>query len=349
MTQGLTGITVLLADPRLPDVTKPGGRFTEDDFDQVVRLRAALAELGAYRFDYLDDHPRMLEALRADPPQLVLNFCDTGFYNDARRELELAAYLDLLAVPYTGAGPAAMVLCYDKALVRLLARELAIPVPGEAFVAAESGQLGDFDQWPALVKPNTGDGSVGITAGSVVADRSAALACIEQLRCQWPGRDLLVQEFLPGTEYGLGLIGNPASGFRALPMLEVDYSGLDPELPRILSYESKTLPESPYWTQIRYQPARLDQQTVARLTADAERLFARLQLRDYARFDFRADARGDIKLMEVNPNPAWCWDGKLNLMAGFAGMRHSDLLDAIVQTAWQRARATAVSVPPAGA
>ena len=47
------------------------------------------------------------------------------------------------------------------------------------------------------------------------------------------------------------------------------------------------------------------------------RLFERLGCRDYARFDFRADARGEIKLLEVNPNPGWCWDGKVNLMAGF--------------------------------
>ncbi len=333
-------IAVLLADPRLPDVTKPGGRFTADDFDQVVRLKAALAELRAYRFDYLDDHNRVLEALRTHPPELVLNFCDTGFCNDARRELELAAYLDLLGIPYTGAGPAAMVLCYDKALVRVLAAELGVPVPQEAFVGAEESDLNGFDSWPALVKPNTGDGSVGITAGSVVAGREEAFACIDRLRQEWPGRDLLVQEFLPGTEYGLGLIGNPADGFRALPMLEVDYSGLDAELPRILSYESKTLPDSPYWTQIRYQPAALDRAVVARLTGYAERLFGRLQLRDYARFDFRADTRGEIKLMEVNPNPAWCWDGKLNLMAGFAGMKHSDLLESIIMSATTRVRAT---------
>ena len=40
-----------------------------------------------------------------------------------------------------------------------------------------------------------------------------------------------------------------------------------------------------------------------------------IRCRDYARFDFRADAEGEIRLLEANPNPGWCWDGKLNLMA----------------------------------
>lgn len=62
-------------------------------------------------------------------------------------------------------------------------------------------------------------------------------------------------------------------------------------------------------------------------------LFERLGLRDYARFDFRADADGTPKLLEVNPNPGWCWDGKLNLMAEFAGMDYADLLRAILQAA----------------
>jgi len=65
-------------------------------------------------------------------------------------------------------------------------------------------------------------------------------------------------------------------------------------------------------------------------------LFERLRCRDYARFDFRADADGEIKLLEVNPNPGWCWDGKMNLMAGFAGLRYSEFLGAVLTAAEER-------------
>ncbi len=58
--------------------------------------------------------------------------------------------------------------------------------------------------------------------------------------------------------------------------------------------------------------------------------------RDYARFDYRADAKGEIKLLEVNPNPGWCWDGKLNIMAKFQGMRYAELLGHILQAAVER-------------
>jgi D-alanine-D-alanine ligase len=152
---------------------------------------------------------------------------------------------------------------------------------------------------------------------------------------------VLVQEFLTGAEYSVGLIGNPDQGLRALPILEVDYSRLDADLPRILGYESKWIPDSPYWTQIKYREATLGDRQQQQLIDNSARLFERLGCRDYARFDFRADAKGEIKLLEVNPNPGWCWDGKMNIMAGFQGMRYSELLAQILQAAVERLGVTA--------
>ena len=152
---------------------------------------------------------------------------------------------------------------------------------------------------------------------------------------------MLVQEFLTGTEYSVGLVGNPDQGLRALPILEVDYSRLDPSLPKILGYESKWIPDSAYWTQIKYRETTLADQQQQLLIDNSSRLFERLCCRDYARFDFRADAKGEIKLLEVNPNPGWCWDGKMNIMAGFQGLRYSELLAQILQAAVERLGVTA--------
>jgi D-alanine-D-alanine ligase len=119
-------------------------------------------------------------------------------------------------------------------------------------------------------------------------------------------------------------------------VLEVDYSGLDPALPRIMGYESKWYPDSPYWTDIKYRRAGMDAKTRRQLVDNSLILFERLGCRDYARFDFRTDASGCIKLLEANPNPGWCWDGKLNIMAGFADYTYAELLRIIVETAQLR-------------
>jgi len=65
-------------------------------------------------------------------------------------------------------------------------------------------------------------------------------------------------------------------------------------------------------------------------------MFERCLCRDYARFDFRVDSSGEIKLLEVNPNPGWCWDGKFNFMASFGGLRYSEMLYMVLEAAQER-------------
>jgi D-alanine-D-alanine ligase len=329
-------VTVLMGDPRLPDAVKRNGVFNPEDHETIRKLKDALAELPAYKIRYLNNHATLDRDLSELKTDLVLNLCDEGFNNDPFKELHVPALLEMLGLPYTGAGPSALAACYDKGLVRAVAASLDVPVPLETYVRPGDQGATLPSVFPALLKPNWGDSSQGITKDAVVHNERSLLDYLDRLRSDFPRRGVLVQEFLTGPEYSVGLIGNPELGLRALPILEVDYSRLDPKLPRILGYESKWEPESPYWTQIRYHEATLPDYLQQQLIENSSRLFERLGCRDYARFDFRADAKGEIKLLEVNPNPGWCWDGKLNIMAGFQGMRYSELLQLILQAAEER-------------
>ncbi len=328
-------ITVIMGDPRLPDSVKKNGQFNEEDLDTIRILKKNLAELDRIEEIYLDDHSTLMRDLNRNPPKLVLNLCDEGYQNSATKELHVPALLEMLNIPYTGAGPGCLSLCYNKSLVRAIALSLEIPVPMETYIEPDDQAANLPSVFPALLKPSTGDSSIGITQNSVVHNAQELIAYAAYLREILPGVPILVQEYLSGTEYSVGLVGN-ADKFLALPILEVDFSKLPKELPPILSYESKWLPESPYWNEISYKEAALSEE-VQRLLIDHSRLlFERLECRDYARFDFRADADGTIKLLEVNPNPGWCWDGKFNLMAGFANMSYAELLDAIIVAALDR-------------
>lgn len=333
-------VAVLLGDPRLPDPTKREARFHEEDFATRDAMKAAFASLPGYEFRYLDDHTTILDDLRAEPPQFVVNFCDTGFRNDPYRELNLPAYLEMLGVPYSGAPPAAMVLAWDKSITHAVAAAAGIAVPREVSIGPKDEVIARLPaHYPAFVKPACADGSVGITKDAIVGDRAAAGRRVKAVQAELPGRTILVQEFLPGTEYGVGVIGNPGLGYTVLPPLEVDYDALDPSLPRLLGFESKAMPDTPYWSQIRFRAARLDPRARAAIETAATTMFERLGLRDYGRFDFRADAEGRIKFMECNPNPAWANDGKLAFMAGFAGIDYADMLRLILETAQSRAAA----------
>ena len=329
-------VTVLMGDPRLPDGVKRNGTFNQEDFDTIRRLTDALSELPAYKVRYLNNHGTLERDLAELKTDLVLNLCDEGFNNDPYKELHVPALLELRGLPYTGAGPSALAACYDKGLVRAVAQSLDVPVPLETYVRPGDQGATLPSVFPALLKPNTGDSSQGITKDAVVNSTRSLIDYLERLRTEFPKRGVLVQEFLTGPEYSVGLIGNPDQGLRALPVLEVDYSKLDPKLPKILGYESKWEPESAYWSQIKYHEATLADHIQQQLIENSSRMFERLGCRDYARFDFRADAKGEIKLLEVNPNPGWCWDGKLNIMAGFQGLRYADLLHQILQAAEER-------------
>jgi len=329
-------VMVLLGDPSLPDAVKREGVFAEEDLDTIERMKDALSGMKEYEFSFWNNHHGLIDMLREKKPDFVLNLCDEGYLNDPFKELHITAVLEMFGIPYSGAGPRALGLCYDKALVRSVAQSLDIPVPLESFFGADDQMATLPSVFPALVKPNLGDSSQGITQDAVVHNKEEFVTYWERLRAEFPDRPLLVQEFLSGNEYSVGVVGNSGADFLVLPVLEVDYSGLDPELPQILGYESKWQPDSPYWNDIRYKMASLDAASRRMIVDNSLLLFERLGCRDYARFDFRADADGCIKLLEANPNPGWCWDGKLNIMAGYANYTYNDLLRIIVESAQLR-------------
>ncbi len=329
-------VAVILGDSKLPDSVKREGQFNPEDYDTIERMRDALEELQDFSFFYLENHASLITELRADPPDFVLNLCDEGFKNDPFLELHVPALLEMLSIPYTGCSPACLGLCYNKSIVRAIAASLDIPVPAETYFSPADQSATIPSILPAILKPNFGDSSIGITKDAVVHTPQDLIAYLQVLRDQLPGVPVLIQEYLTGSEYSVGIIGNPGLTIHVLPVLEVDYSQLDPDLPKILGYESKWIPGSQYWEQIKYKEADLDEETRRKLVDYSNLLFERLGCRDCARFDFRTDSEGMIKLLEVNPNPGWCWDGKMNYMAGFDGLRYAEFLRMILEAAQER-------------
>ena len=336
MTELPKKIAIITGDPSLPDPTKHDQRYGPADLALHQTMREAFDALGKFEHRIIERHEGLFDEIRKYAPDLVVNFCDTGLYNNPDFEIHVVTQLELMGIPYTGAPPRGMLVCYDKQIVRLVAESLGVGVPAEQFVQAANVRAAIPPTLPALIKPNTADGSVGITKDAVVETEAEARDYLDWIASELPGKDVLIQEYLPGPEYGLGLIGNPAVGFEQLPMLEVDFTKLPEGCAPILSFESKTDPDSPYWNDIGIVPAGLDEARQRELGERCQRLFRRLSLRDYGRFDFRTAADGSLRLMEVNPNPAWGYDAKLALMAGFAGWSYAELMEMLVRTAWKR-------------
>ncbi len=328
-------VLVMLGDHTLPDRIKKNGSFNEEDFATINTLKSNLSLLSDYNFQYFSSHKNLLKFLQTNKPAFILNLCDEGFNNDATMEMHITAVLEMFDIPYSGSGPATLALCYNKSIIRAIAADLDIAVPQEAYYHDMDQGASLASIFPALLKPNFGDSSIGITSDAVVHNSKQFMNYLDELRKEFPKTPLLIQEFLEGNEYSVGIIGNPGN-YQVLPILEVDYSDLPKELPKILGYESKWLPESIYWKNINYKEASISEEDKRLLTDYSTNLFERTGCRDYARFDFRADKDGVIKILEVNPNPGWCWDGKLNIMAGFQNTSYAGLLEMILKASRDR-------------
>ncbi|MEF9425707.1 MAG: methyltransferase domain-containing protein, partial [Candidatus Mariimomonas ferrooxydans] len=242
-------VVVILGDSRKPDPLKPYRVFDDDDLYTIDQMKAALRETEGYHFIYLSNHDTLSQELMKlkGKTGLAFNLCDEGYNNDPRKELHVPALMETLEIPYTGGGAQCLAYCYDKSLVRGIAKEMEIPVPEAFFIKPENTTFEMPFRFPVIIKPNFGDSSFGITQRSVANSMEELINAISEIREKFGyDKPILVEEFLTGKDLSIGIIGNPPESYTILPIIEEDYSMLPPELPRICGYEAKWLPESPY-------------------------------------------------------------------------------------------------------
>jgi len=329
-------VVILLGDPKKPNVILPENSFDDDDFYTIDQLKSALRELSNYEFTYFDNHDNIINELLKLKGNVdyVFNLCDSGYMNNPRQELHIPALLEILDLPYSGANPQCLAYCYDKSLVRGVAKEMNIPVPNAFMVNPEDNTFELPFDFPVIAKPNFGDSSFGITQQSVANTLEALINAINEIRNKFGyDKPIVVEEFLEGSDLTVGIIGNPPESYTCLPIIKEDYSALPTDLPRICGYEAKWLSHSPYFQLLKSVPADLPKHVQDLIEEWSVKLFTRLECRDYCRFDWRLDAEGMPRLLEVNPNPGWCWDGHLVKMAKFAGMSYKEMLTSILQAA----------------
>jgi D-alanine-D-alanine ligase len=329
-------VAVVYNEPVLP-AGHPDA-ISEADVVLVAKAVGAALAVNGFEPELVAAGPplgQFLERLTRHGPALVFNLAE-GFGGTSAGATYLTGMLELLDVPYTGAPVEALAVCQSKSRTKAVLKDAGLPTARSVLIAASDSMPSIVWDSPMIVKPDGEDGSLGIAQASVVTSPAGLEERVERLRRDYGGA-VLIESYLPGPEFNVGLVAAP--DLRALPVAQVLFAPKGNDWP-ILTYDAK-------WDEGSAAdlaspvvcPAPIERALAERLQSLAEKAFRATGCRDYARVDFRLDARGDPIVLEVNPNP------DLGPTAGWAraaramGLEYENAVASIARAAWKRRRA----------
>lgn len=207
------------------------------------------------------------------------------------REAQVPALCELFDQPYLFSDPLTLAASLDKAVAKRLVRDAGVLTPAFAVAEQSAAELADWDAFPAFVKPLAEGTGKGCEAASLVHNaqelQAAATRVIERYR-----QPALVERYLEGREFTVGLVGNGADA-RVLGVCEILLKA-DAEA-NVYSLHNKELCED----LVTY--ARADDAEARLAGSRALAAYQALQCRDAARIDFRSDSEGEPYFLEANP------------------------------------------------
>jgi len=296
------------------------------EFDAIETIEAidtALVSLG-HSVDRIGGVKNLAARLVAgDRWDLVFNYAE-GMFGFAR-EAQVPSLLDAFQIAYTLSDGLVFALTLHKGMTKHVVRSLGIRTPDFAVVSNPSDAATVHLPYPLFVKPVASGSSVGVSSASHVSNASSLEATCRDLIEKYR-QPALVETFLPGREFTVGIVGTGARA-RVIGVLEVTLTG-DAEA-HGYSYANKKQINA------RYQIAKDGPASEA---ADiALQAFNGLGCRDLARVDCRCDGDGRPQFLEINPLPGLHPVlGDLVILADFVGMSYAALIESVIASALDR-------------
>jgi D-alanine-D-alanine ligase len=301
------------------------------DREEIFEALEKLGHEPAYQV--VDGRDQSLISLARGDADLYFNLTES-YAGDDTKDMNIAAYLDLLDKPYTGAGPHALYLAQDKALAKKIFAFHSIRTP--FFATSYKGKVDHAHDvsFPLIVKPCSEDGSIGIDMGSVVESVKELMERIHYIHEEFDS-PALIEEYIEGREIYAAVLGNENP--EVLPMVELDLSKLPEGTPRIAGKEVKWDKDTEHYRVTKSAPAEdLDEKTTEKLSSTALAAYQALKLRDYGRIDMRLTPKGEVYVIEANPNPWLSSGAEFSMAARKAGRTYTQLIGEIIDLARAR-------------
>jgi D-alanine-D-alanine ligase len=240
--------------------------------------------------------------------------------------------LELLEIPFTGSGSKCLSLVQEKALTKWLLLGAGLPSPAFELVrrdepARPARYQELLSQGQVIVKPAHEDGSLGIGPESIVSDLAALDRQVRLVQARYG--DVLVEQFIAGREFNVGIVALPEP--EVLPLAEIEFiAGIAP----IVSYDAKWTPSAPEYDGTAARcPAEVSADLAAEIRRVALAAFQITGCRHYARVDLRVDRVGRPYVLEVNANPDIGPTAGIARQIRAADLTYSEWICRTVQTA----------------
>ena len=318
-----------------PEEGEPPDVHAELDSEKTVTAVAnALATVG-HQVVWIEGDEEAYTKLRAVQPDIVFNICEG--LRGASRESHVPAMLEMLGIPYTGSGVLSLAVALDKSAAKKLFYFHGVPTP--AFRTFAPGATVDWSglRFPLFVKPSCEGSSMGISPESKVGNPAELIERVLYIH-QMYHEPALVEEFIDGREFTVGLVGNENP--TVFPITEINYAVVPAEHGHIYSYHFKQ-----EWDAEEYYlcPAPVDPALEATLVRAAIAACRALGCVDVVRVDIRLGTDGVPYVLEVNPLPGLS-PGYSDLcrQAEKGGWSYEALVNGILEAALARNRAAAI-------
>jgi D-alanine-D-alanine ligase len=269
-------------------------------YDVMKALRAKKHEVRV--LSVRDELKPIRDEVETFKPNIVFNLLEQ-FHGETAYDQNVASYLELLRVPYTGVNPRGLMLARGKDLSKKLLIYHRIPVPAFAvFPKGRKVRRPARLAFPLIVKSTSEDASAGISQASVV-DSDEKLAERIAFIHERVGTAAIVEQYIEGRELYVGVLGNER--LRVLPVWELDFGKLaEGGSSPIATERVKFNLDYQNRSGINQGPAKdLSPEVISRIRRVTKRICRTLELDGYSRIDFRLTADGVPYFLEANPNP----------------------------------------------
>lgn len=285
-----------------------------------------------------DDLSKIRDAITELRPHICFNLLEE-FHGVGLYDQHVVSYLELCKQHYTGCNPRGLMLSHDKYLAKKIMTYHRIPTP--RFVVAARGKrlrVSGRLEYPLLVKSVVEDASLGITESSLVHDEAGLERQITYMHDELRS-DALVEEYIAGREFYVGVLGNQR--LKVLPIWELKFTKA-PKKPNIATAKVKWDAATQERLGVETDEANISDELRDRIESVCRRVYKALDLSGYARIDLRCNPDGKVYVLEANPNPNLSFGEDFAESAEKGGLEYEELMKRIInlglsyQAHWRR-------------